>query len=63
MDFLKISRFIEKFKIERKGEGQVNDSVNKNEFFNSICFEEDPFVDEVPEKMFVFDLDGNEVDS
>ena len=31
------------------------------EFLNGITFEENPFGDETPEKVTIYDLDGNEV--
>lgn len=33
-----------------------------NEFVNGISFEENVFEKEVPEKVTIYDLDGNEVD-
>lgn len=63
MDFKRAVREFEKFINPRKRfERRVQEAM-RNDFVNSIVFEENPFEDEVPVSMAVFDMDGNEVDS
>lgn len=46
-----------------KSKESVVSSSMRSEFLNSITFEENPFEGETPDKVTVYDLDGNEVDA